>query len=537
MIRFFQFFLAGLVMISQSAVAADFDGYLIKLKGEKNQEQKSSVVKSLTEMGATVHHLGIGGWVQVNTQNEKGRQLFDISTFANHPDVAIIQPNYLISLLEDYRVKDPAQRAQLEILYANAKARGELNVAPKADPEIPEITAQETGTGADPMFDKQWGMKDIGVKKAWTVTKGTETITVAVLDTGVDYTHEDLAGNMWRNQGETGVDENGNDMAKNGIDDDKNGFIDDVVGWDFAQKDSKPYDITLGLLDIVLKGGNPGHGTHCAGNVGAIEGNGKGIAGVAPNIKIMALRFITENGQGTTADAISSIKYAVDNGANVLSNSWGGEGEDDSSEENVALKEAFTYAEGKGVLSIVAAGNGRQGKGYNNDTDSKPVFPSTYDFKSIISVAAIDDKDNLGAFSNYGKRSVDIAAPGVKVMSTVPGNKYQDTIIDFLITATWDGTSMATPHVAGAAALYWSAHPDYTADQVKSAILQSAMPIASLKGKVSTDGKLDVNKLMNGNIDPSEMPDEDTTQPAPNPDQPSDKPDSPFPFPFPMPGE
>jgi thermitase len=431
-------------------------------------------------VGSNAQNLG-GGWLKIPATNPKVMQLL-----SQNPDIEYIQPNYKLRLLEDYSMKDPVRRQAIERYARNNPEFKNLGLRPD-NPAIPPKPS--TQIGADPLFSKQWGMNDIGVQDAWKVTMGDPRIIVAVIDTGVDYTHEDLLPNMWRNPKE---------IPDNGIDDDNNGYIDDIVGWDFASKDNKPYDLaTDNPLDLLKGEANPGHGTHCAGNVAARNDNNIGIAGVAPKVSIMALRFITEKGSGTTADAVLAIRYAVDNGAKVLSNSWGGEGQDDSSEENLALKEAIQYAMDKGVLFIAAAGNGRNGKGFNNDTDANPVYPGTYTFDNIITVAAIDSSDRLAPFSNYGKTKVHIGAPGVKVFSTTPANGYADTIIDkFGIKATWDGTSMATPHVAGAAALYWSAHPQATYNEVKLALLRSAKKISSLTGKVSTEGKLDVKELM-----------------------------------------
>jgi thermitase len=353
------------------------------------------------------------------------------------------------------------------------------------------------GRGADPEFSKQWGMADIGAQEAWTKTKGSEEMVVAVIDTGVDYTHEDLLPNMWRNPGEAGQDSQGRDKSSNGLDDDNNGYVDDVVGWDFVSNDNKPYDLAVDPLDLLAGGGNPGHGTHCAGNVAARGDNGKGIAGVAPNVKIMGIRFISEEGMGTTAAAIKSIRYAVDNGARVLSNSWGSEGEDTASPENKALRESVQYAENKGVLFIAAAGNGHSGKGYNNDTDPSPAFPASYEYDNVVSVAALDSRNALGSFSNWGVKTVDIGAPGVVVFSTTVGGTYSDVILDkYGFRVTWDGTSMACPHVAGAAALYWSLNPTKNFREVKEALIRSAKAIPSLRGKVVSDGKLDVKNLI-----------------------------------------
>jgi subtilisin family serine protease len=342
-------------------------------------------------------------------------------------------------------------------------------------------------------------MTHVEASEGWKKTKGSSEMIVAVLDTGVDYTHEDLLPNMWRNSGEQGTDAAGRDKSTNGIDDDYNGYVDDLMGWDFAAKDNKPFDLAVDPKQLLIGGGNPGHGTHCSGNVAARGFNSLGIAGVAPNVKIMALRFISEKGQGTTADAVMAIRYAVDNGAKILSNSWGGEGSrNDGSEENLALKEVIQYAESKGTLFIAAAGNGRAGTGYDMDQDPTPVYPASYDFENIITVAAIDVKNELGVFSNWGPTSVDIGAPGVAVLSTTVGGKYSDKVLDFAgFDITWDGTSMATPHVAGAAALYWSLHPNKSWREVKDAILKSAVPIPALRGKTTTEGKLNIKSLMN----------------------------------------
>ncbi len=347
---------------------------------------------------------------------------------------------------------------------------GSTSTGASGDPSFP--TNIVPGTGPDAEFSKQWGMADIGVQDAWqsSGTKGSADMIVAVIDSGVDYTHQDLVENMWRNPGESG-----NGKETNGVDDDGNGFIDDVVGWDFAASDNKPYDITGGYM------GNPGHGTHCAGNVAARSDNGVGTVGVAPHVKIMAMRFITEKGSGSTDGAVQAIKYAVDNGAKVLSNSWGSEG-DDGGDESKALQEAIQYAKDHDVLFVAAAGN----SSYNNDLPAKMAVPASYTHDNIISVAAIDRNNKLASFSSYGLTTVDIGAPGVDVYSSIPKNKYMNM----------PGTSMACPHVAGAAALYWSHNPHATMMDVKAAILKSAVAIPALQGKTVTGAKLNVKNLM-----------------------------------------
>jgi subtilisin family serine protease len=451
---------------------------------------QSSTMKSLQARlpkGSKIEDLGIGGWAHVTIPENAA--MVDSSTVLRAPGVMKVEKNFKLGLLENFKVRDAKVRAEIIRRYKAGTLGGIGAEAPTQDnPEIPMNGSG--GSGPDPLFNKQWGMNQIGVQSAWGVTKGTPEIIVGVIDTGVDYTHEDLIDNMWRNPRE---------IPNNGIDDDNNGYIDDIVGWDFAGNDNKPYDLTASMFDMLMGGGNPGHGTHCAGNVAARGDNGKGIAGVAPNVKIMALRFITEKGQGTTADAVKAIKYGVDNGARVLSNSWGSNG-DDGGAESQALQDAIRYSESHNVLFVAAAGNGdEQGKGYDNDTNAKPSFPATYPFESIVSVAAIDVNGNLGTFSNWGARSVDIGAPGVAVFSTVTtSDKYSDTVIDIpgVITAHWDGTSMATPHVAGAAALYVSAHPEADFRQVKNALLMSAKQTNVLAGKTVSGGQLDVTNMM-----------------------------------------
>lgn len=490
-------FLTCLAGTTQQARASQrTNDLLIKLTDTKAVQQFATL--AMANGKSQVEVLESNNLVRVQLSDEQLNDL-SIDDIRQNPSVVYVQPNYKIRLLENYRSNDPAV---IKMALAKKKKKApsdqlspEEALARKDNPEIP--IQKNGGNGADTHFKQQWGMNDIGVKAGWSKTRGNKII-VAVIDTGVDYTHEDLMNNLWRNSGEMGLDANGKDKSSNGIDDDGNGYIDDSIGWDFVTDDNKPYDLSMDPIDVILKGGNPGHGTHCAGNVAAVADNGKGIAGVAPEAQIMALRFLGEKGEGDTFGAIKAIDYAVKMGAKVLSNSWGSEGEDPNDQQgNQALKDAITSAENAGVLFIAAAGNGHNGQGYNNDSDSRPAYPASYDHESIISVAAIDKTDKLGSFSNWGLKTVDIAAPGVQVFSTMVGNKYSDTVVDLYgIKATWDGTSMATPHVAGAAALYWSANPNANWRDVKEAIMSSAKSVSALQGKVVTGGKLNVENLM-----------------------------------------
>ena len=309
----------------------------------------------------------------------------------------------------------------------------------------------------DDYFSLLWGMHntgqsegtvdaDIDAPEAWDITTGSSDIVVAVIDTGVDYNHPDLAANIWTNPYET----------LNGIDDDGNGYIDDIKGWDFFSKDNNPDD-------------GSGHGTHCSGTIAAVGNNDIGVVGVSWNAKIMPLRFLGPDG-GYTDDAISAIEYAFNNGANIMSNSWGGGG------YSQALKDAISTANEEGILFVAAAGNRRQ------NTDRRPHYPSSYDVPNIISVAATDRYDNLASFSNYGPNSVDLGAPGVYIASTYPGNSYY----------YMSGTSMAAPHVAGAAALIMAQNPEMSVDDLKAKILDSVDPIDALAVKTVTGGRLNV---------------------------------------------
>lgn len=307
----------------------------------------------------------------------------------------------------------------------------------------------------DPFFDSQWALAnagnpgaDIHALTGWNITTNASNIVVAVIDSGVDYNHPDLAANMWRNGGE---------IPNNGVDDDNNGYVDDVLGYDFINNDADPQD-------------DHGHGTHVAGIIGAVGNNGLGITGVAWSVRIMALKFLDQNGSGTVADAVRAIDYAVRMGARIINASWGGAG------YSTILAQAIGRAESAGVLFVTAAGN----NGTNNDL--VPNYPASYPNKNILSVAATDRNDHLAAFSNFGSSTVHLAAPGVSILSTLPRGQY----------AFWSGTSMAAPHVSGAAALLWSLHPDWNFRQVKECLLRTADPLPSLTNKVASAGRLNL---------------------------------------------
>jgi subtilisin family serine protease len=328
-----------------------------------------------------------------------------------------------------------------------------------AEPDY-EVTVDSTIPN-DTLFNELWGMHntgqsggtidaDIDAPEAWDISTGSKNIIVAVIDTGVDYTHPDLAANMWVNEGE---------IPGNGQDDDGNGYIDDVYGYDFCNNDGDPWDDHY-------------HGTHCAGTIGAVGNNNQGVAGVCWNVRIMAVKFLNSAGSGSTSDAISSVQYSVLMGANLSSNSWGGGG------YSQGLKDAIDAAGAAGMLFVAAAGN----DGVNNDT--YPHYPSSYDSESLIAVMATNRYDNKSSFSNYGPVSVDLGAPGSEILSCKPGNQYQ-----YL-----NGTSMATPHVAGACALLWSVNSATGNLEIKNMLLETVDP--TLAGQCVSGGRLNLYKAI-----------------------------------------
>jgi hypothetical protein len=300
---------------------------------------------------------------------------------------------------------------------------------------------------------------DIDAPEAWDTATGSADVVVAVIDSGVDYNHEDLAANMWTNPGE---------IPANEIDDDHNGYVDDVYGIDTCNGDSDPFD-------------DNGHGTHCSGTIGAVGDNSIGVVGVNWDVRIMTLKFLSASGSGWTSDAIECLEYGImmetDYGINLklTSNSWGGGGFSQS------LYDAIEASGNAGMLFVAAAGN----SGSNNDAN--PHYPSSYDLANIIAVAATDRDDDLAYFSCYGPQSVDLGAPGQDILSTTPGNSY----------SIYSGTSMATPHVSGAAALLWSINPSYGHSDTKGTLLCTVDPLASLAGMVLTGGRLNIDNAIN----------------------------------------
>lgn len=403
---------------------------MMSIQSTTNAQAGTSVVKDLSEAGVPGMQV-----VQVTTNTLDAA----MEAYKNSPDVLYVEPDYKISL-------SPIEKTG-KVADADADSFGISAAAYPNDPGYQYLWGLHN-TGQAPFY----GMPDadIDAPEAWGITTGSPYVVVAVVDTGVDYNHPDLAANIWQNSGE----------IINGVDDDGNGYVDDIRGWNFVSKNNDPMD-------------DSGHGTHCAGTIAAVGNNGIGVTGTAWNVKIMPLKFLNSKGSGYVSDAISAILYANRKGAAIISNSWSGTGYTQS------LKDAI---DASSAVIVCAAGN----SGAN--ADITPQYPAAFTSSNILSVAATDYSDKLASFSNYGSTSVDLAAPGVSIYSTTKSGTYQ-----YL-----SGTSMATPHVSGVAALLKSQSPSMSASQIRSRIFSSVDAISALSGKVASGGRLNAAKALGG---------------------------------------
>lgn len=351
--------------------------------------------------------------------------------------------------------------------YAQPNYRIELE-----RPEYREVRRDDAtrdapvGAPNDPMFADQWALSnsgqnggkanaDIAAAKAWQKSRGSDDVVVAVLDTGVDYTHSDLAPNIWFRP------------------DNIPAYVDNELG---TFNDRRGFNAQDNLSDPM---DDNGHGTHCAGVIGAKGNNEIGITGINWDVQIMPLKFLGRGGFGTTKDAIEAINYAVDRkkkGVNVriISASWG------STQYSKALEDAIRAAGDEGILFVAAAGNN------STDNDKRKHYPSNYDLPNVISVAALDNADLLATFSNFGAKTVHVAAPGKEIVSTWLNDGYREA----------SGTSMATPHVAGIAALILATEPDITVKDLRDRILKSYDPLDILNGRIFSAGRVNAAKAL-----------------------------------------
>jgi len=404
-----------LAVLWSAPAAPPADGVIIKFANTASQTSRAHALSSAGLKSIKTFQLVKG---LTFARPIPGQSLDNtVSTLAINPNIEYVEPNYYVTI--DIIPNDPNFQLQYG-LHNDGTSGGLAN----ADVNAPEAWDVQTGNG----------------------------VVIAVIDTGVDYTHPDLKDNIWVNPGE---------IADNGIDDDGNGFVDDIHGWDFANDVNDPAD-------------DHAHGTHVAGIIAATSNNGIGISGINWNAKIMALKFFDANGIGSTANAIRAINYAVMMGVRLSNNSWGGGG------FSQALFDTIQAAAAEGHLFVAASGNDAV------DTDSTPHYPSAYDLPNIISVAATDDNDRLASFSNFGIVSVDIAAPGFRIESLIPNGLYQSL----------SGTSMSAPFISGAAGLVLSTVSGISAEALKAALLDNADRIPSLSGRVATGARLNISRTL-----------------------------------------
>lgn len=348
------------------------------------------------------------------------------------------------NLLVVTRASVETQKSAIEVLSSNTLV----------DYAEPNYIYHAIKTPNDTDFAKQWGLKntmtiaskvDIDAEKAWDITTGSEQVIVAIIDSGMDYNHPDLKDNAWMNEAEAN--------GKPGVDDDNNGYVDDIHG-----------------INAIAGGVNPlddnGHGSHCAGTIGGTGNNGLGIVGINWKVKMIGLKFLGADGAGTLEAAVKAIDYAVKMGARVLSNSWGSYG------SSQALQEAIERSNKAGAIFIAASGN----DGTNNDV--KPLYPASYPVANVVAVAANDTNGSIAGFSNWGKKTVHLSAPGVGIHGIWKSGEAKAA----------SGTSMAAPFVSGVAALVLAHEPSLTNLELKDRLLRTVKPLASVRGLASTGG-------------------------------------------------
>jgi len=366
---------------------------------------------------------------------------------------------------------------------------GRMAIQPPLPPDTNSelrLVAASASTPNDPLYGSQWHLPRVGAPAAWNVTTGSSNIVVAIFDTGVDHTHPDLAPNMWRNPGESGLDNQGQNKATNGIDDDANGYVDDLHGIDMQDDDGDPMDI--GVWEPPNRPASDPffHGTFVAGIIGAAGNNGLGIAGLNWSVRLMAIRFTGGNTAdpsfiaGVYSDQLAGLDYVLmmkRRGVNirVTNHSNGG------LVESAAISDALAALGSEGVLHVCAAGN------FTLNQDVFAIIPAGYNLASVISVAASTETDALADSSSYGQGTVELAAPGVNFTSTWNGTNY---------LSGGNGTSYACPMVAGAAALLLAVNPNLTVDELKSALFGSVDQPVALRGKIFTNGRLNIARAV-----------------------------------------
>lgn len=405
------------------------------LKFKQSVNGKEGVVLVERDQAASIRMLGLDKRV-----SSKGLDRAIQRAMLQSNRYEYVEPNYI------YKASSYTNNG-----YVNLVTKAKSVVAKAVDGIVPN----------DPMFPQLWGMQnlgqpdsefatgvagaDIGATKAWTLGTGSKNVVVAIIDTGIDYTHPDLVDNIWSGPNP--------DATVGGV----------IHGYNAITNVYDPMD-------------DNEHGTHCAGTIGAVGNNGVGVAGVNWNVSLMGSKFLSADGSGTLADAIKAVDFATSQNVDVMSNSWGGGG------FSQALMDAIQRANEKGIVFVAAAGNSTQ------DNDASPSYPASYVLPNVISVAASTNTDSIASFSSFGKTTVHVAAPGQNIVSTTPHNTY----------SSFSGTSMATPHVSGAVALFKSMRGAHMSpEEIRNEIMNTSDRLTSLKTKVAMGGsRLNVYNLL-----------------------------------------
>jgi hypothetical protein len=417
----------GFVSYAQAAGEPEYvpGEIIVKLKGKaKATKSQAFIGKAVSEKAMTLK----GSWAGLNMHHFALKPGQDVEVTLKElqadPDVEYAEPNYIFRRMS---VEDPGPLVSMS-----------------------EVQAAADSSNASASSTYQSTRAPIQLSEGWSSASSSATPpVVAVIDTGLDLSHDVFVqtGAIWVNPGEG--------STPNGVDDDSNGFVDDIHGWNFVANNNAPID-------------DDSHGTHVSGIILGVTQDIFAASLQPAKIRIMPLKFLDKNGQGTTSDAVKAIYYAVNNGAKVINNSWGGGGFSNS------LLDAIAYAYDHKVAFVAAAGNAA------SNNDSSPTYPANYNVPNLMSIAATTDGDYLASFSNYGHQTVNMGAPGYQIWSTFPGNMYGRS----------SGTSMATPFVSGVAALVMREAPQMSGYQVKSLIFGANEGISSLVGKTTEQSRL-----------------------------------------------
>ena len=383
-------------------------------------------------------------------------------------DASVFETNNRIGATVVERFPDLGwQRVKLPAGLSVSRALALYKSSVEVETAQPNFIYRLSATPNDTSFGSLYGMQRISAPAAWDLSTGSANVVVANIDTGARYTHPDLAANMWRNPGET---------QNNGIDDDGNGFVDDYYGYDFFANDSDPMD-------------EHGHGTHTAGTIGAVGNNNLGVTGVSWNVRLMTIKIYDARGDSTSAILINAYNYVrlmKNRGVNirVTNNSYGGCNEACGYDQ--ATKDALDALGDAGVLQVFAAGNN------GRDIDAQPFYPASYTTPSILTVAASDQNDNRAGFSNFGATGVDVAAPGVSVLSTILSASDYGSL---------SGTSMASPHTAGTAALLAAYNPNLSTASLKATLMNTVDRLPQWNNVIKTGGRVNAaNALQNQTV-------------------------------------